>query len=322
MILRRYLPRHRLTALTLLAALAATAAPAAPARLLRLRQEPAGEIVPFDPSVRQLPPRYRGTDLGGLAAAIRAREQKLVKDEFETTAQFRERTEAERAKPLHGTLRANSLLAAVLPVDASYDADRAVMTVAATTGAPLPFTLARRTFEAEIAMDIPRARRAKPELRALVVFSLAEARPMSEGIPGVVRAVWFFDQSTGEVFAKKGPGEWVEGVSLKQAQRLISEGKDEEALSELRSAVRNKPNDAEAYLLTGRIYLRRGETASAINQFKTAIFWDKSLVEPHLLLARIYLERGDLSQARAYVQSALKIDPNNPEAADLQRRLR
>jgi tetratricopeptide (TPR) repeat protein len=108
---------------------------------------------------------------------------------------------------------------------------------------------------------------------------------------------------------------------LVKARELYGAGQDDEALTELRNVVRIEPNNAEAYLLTGRIYLRRGELASAINQLKTAIFWDKTLIDPHILLGRIFLERGDQAQARAHAQTAMQLDPNNPEAIALQRQL-
>ena len=92
---------------------------------------------------------------------------------------------------------------------------------------------------------------------------------------------------------------------------------------ELRNVVRVEPMNAEAYLLTGRIYMRRGELAPAISQLKASIFWDTEhkLIDPHILLGRIFLERGDRAQATAYMQSAVQIDPNNPEAIALQREL-
>jgi cytochrome c-type biogenesis protein CcmH/NrfG len=90
---------------------------------------------------------------------------------------------------------------------------------------------------------------------------------------------------------------------------------------ELRNVIRVEPMNAEAYLITGRIYMRRGEMAPAINQLKTSIFWDKNLIDAHILLGRIFLERGDRAQATAYAQNAMQLDPNNPEAIALQREL-
>jgi Flp pilus assembly protein TadD len=110
---------------------------------------------------------------------------------------------------------------------------------------------------------------------------------------------------------------------LAKARELYTAGHDDEALMELRNVVRVEPMNAEAYLLTGRIYMRRGELAPAISQLKASIFWDTEhkLIDPHILLGRIFLERGDRAQATAYMQSAVQIDPNNPEAIALQREL-
>lgn len=108
---------------------------------------------------------------------------------------------------------------------------------------------------------------------------------------------------------------------LAKARELYDAGRDDEALMHLRDVVRTEPMNATAYLLTGRIYQRRGELAAAINQLKTSIFWDKNLIDAHILLGRIFLERGDRSQALAYSNSAIQIDPNNPEALALQRQL-
>ncbi|MGB8507395.1 MAG: tetratricopeptide repeat protein, partial [Pyrinomonadaceae bacterium] len=108
---------------------------------------------------------------------------------------------------------------------------------------------------------------------------------------------------------------------LNKAYELYGAGRDDEALTELRDVIRVEPMNAEAYLLTGRIYQRRGELVSAINQLKTSIFWDAKLIDAHILLGRIFLERGDRSQATAYARNALQIDPNNQEAIALQRQL-
>jgi tetratricopeptide (TPR) repeat protein len=110
---------------------------------------------------------------------------------------------------------------------------------------------------------------------------------------------------------------------LARARESYDAGRDDEALSDLRNVVRIEPNNAEAYLLTGRIYQRRGDLVPAINQLKTSIFWDtdRKLIDAHILLGRIFLERGDRAQATAYAHSAMQIDPNNQEAIALQRQL-
>lgn len=110
---------------------------------------------------------------------------------------------------------------------------------------------------------------------------------------------------------------------LAKAREMYAAGRDDEALMELRDVVRIEPMNPETYLITGRIYMRRGELAAAISQLKASIFWDndKKLVDPYILLGRIFLERGDRTQAMAYAHTAMQIDPNNQEAIALQRQV-
>lgn len=108
---------------------------------------------------------------------------------------------------------------------------------------------------------------------------------------------------------------------LAKARDLYQAGRDEEALPELHRVVMIEPTNAEAYLLSGRINLRRSDQEAAIAALKTAIFWDPKLIDAHILLGRIFLERGDRGEARKYALSAMTIDPNNQEAMALQRQV-
>jgi tetratricopeptide (TPR) repeat protein len=108
---------------------------------------------------------------------------------------------------------------------------------------------------------------------------------------------------------------------LVKARDLYQAGRDEEALPELHRVVMIEPTNAEAYLLSGRINLRRSDQEAAIAALKTAIFWDPKLIDAHILLGRIFLERGDRGEARKYALSAIQIDPNNQEAIALQRQV-
>src|SRR5215204_765526 len=108
---------------------------------------------------------------------------------------------------------------------------------------------------------------------------------------------------------------------LVKARDLYQAGRDEEALPELHRVVMIEPTNAEAYLLSGRINLRRSDQEAAIAALKTAIFWDSKLIDAHILLGRIFLERGDRGEARKYALSAITIDPNNQEAIALQRQV-
>jgi tetratricopeptide (TPR) repeat protein len=108
---------------------------------------------------------------------------------------------------------------------------------------------------------------------------------------------------------------------LIKARDLYQAGRDEEALPELHRVVMIEPTNAEAYLLSGRINLRRSDQEAAIAALKTAIFWDPKLIDAHILLGRIFLERGDRGEARKYALAAITIDPNNQEAIALQRQV-
>src|ERR1041384_869317 len=108
---------------------------------------------------------------------------------------------------------------------------------------------------------------------------------------------------------------------LTKARDLYQAGRDEEALPELHRVVMIEPTNAEAYLLSGRINLRRSDQEAAIAALKTAIFWDPKLIDAHILLGKIFLERGDRGEARKYALSAIAIDPNNQEAIALQRQV-
>jgi tetratricopeptide (TPR) repeat protein len=111
--------------------------------------------------------------------------------------------------------------------------------------------------------------------------------------------------------------------SLNKIKDLYQQGRDEEALVEIRKLLILEPTNAEAYLISGQINQRRGDQEAAIAALKTAIFWENNhpLIDAHILLGRIFLERGDLGEARKYAASAMTIDANNPEAIALQRQV-
>jgi tetratricopeptide (TPR) repeat protein len=124
-----------------------------------------------------------------------------------------------------------------------------------------------------------------------------------------------------DITAAMGTPSSVSQDLLVKARDLYQAGRDEEALPELHRVVMIEPTNAEAYLLSGRINLRRSDQEAAIAALKTAIFWDPKLIDAHILLGKIFLERGDRGEARKYALSAIAIDPNNQEAIALQRQV-
>ncbi len=108
---------------------------------------------------------------------------------------------------------------------------------------------------------------------------------------------------------------------LIKARDLYVAGRDDEALPEIRRVLMVEPQNAEAYLLIGRINSRRGELDASISALKTAVFWDPKMIDAHVLLGRIFLQRGDRAQASAYARNAIQIDPNNQDALGLLRQV-
>ena len=106
---------------------------------------------------------------------------------------------------------------------------------------------------------------------------------------------------------------------LAQAKDFYKAGSDDEAMQVLRRVQASDPMNAEAYLLFGNIYLRRGDLENAVSALKTALFWNNQLIDAHIALGKIFLERKDCAQAQTYAVSALGIDANNEQAAALQR---
>lgn|SRR5574341_679145 len=111
--------------------------------------------------------------------------------------------------------------------------------------------------------------------------------------------------------------------TLNKIREMYQQGRDDEAMVEIRKLLVLEPTNAEAFLLSGRINQRRSDQEAAIAALKTAIFWDPSAktIDAHILLGRIFLERGDLGEARKYAASAMTLDPNNQEAIALQRQV-
>lgn len=111
--------------------------------------------------------------------------------------------------------------------------------------------------------------------------------------------------------------------ALDKIRELYQQGRDDEAMAEIKKLMVIEPTNAEAFLLSGRINQRRGDQEAAIAALKTAIFWDPppKMIDAHILLGRIFLERGDLGEARKYAASAMNIDANNQEAIALQRQV-
>ncbi len=90
-----------------------------------------------------------------------------------------------------------------------------------------------------------------------------------------------------------------------------------EAMREFEETVRIDPRSSDAYYYLGLCQEREGRFEDAIRQFKAAIQLRDEL-KPHLALAHLYYTLDRRADARGEVAAALALDPNNPEAREMQ----
>ncbi|HXH06881.1 MAG TPA: tetratricopeptide repeat protein [Vicinamibacterales bacterium] len=108
---------------------------------------------------------------------------------------------------------------------------------------------------------------------------------------------------------------------LAAARRLFEEGRDREAVAELRRTIYLSPYSGAAHLLLGRIYLRTARVREAIDAFKIAV-WSEETAAARIALGEAYLRAGDRAAARVQAERALALDPASAEAARLLERAR
>lgn len=108
---------------------------------------------------------------------------------------------------------------------------------------------------------------------------------------------------------------------LEQAKAFYKSGRDDDAMQLTRRIISSDPMSGEAYLLQGKIHLRRGDMEQAVSSLKTALFWDNKIIDAHIALAKVFIEKKDCQQAQNYVASAVNLDENNPEVGGLQRQI-
>ncbi|MGI8670792.1 MAG: tetratricopeptide repeat protein [Aridibacter sp.] len=178
-------------------------------------------------------------------------------------------------------------------------------------------------------IDIEKAKKTKPNLRTLFIVKLDKRNGKYLGYTGLnvkLYEIWIYDASTGEIFVKTNSNdiaklqkekEYKKG-EISKANSFYKDGQYEESLSELTKVLASEPMNAEAHLLMGKIYFRQGKKEESISNSRTALFWNNELIDAHILLSKIYLMKSDCLQAKNYLDSASKIDKENPEVKDLQ----
>ena len=99
------------------------------------------------------------------------------------------------------------------------------------------------------------------------------------------------------------------GVVAGQAARLIREGKSDDALKMLETALKDTPRDPQLRFLYGVIAAERGKTREAADLFEQLTQDYPELPEPHNNLAVALAALGDLDRARSALENAVRALP-------------
>jgi tetratricopeptide (TPR) repeat protein len=89
----------------------------------------------------------------------------------------------------------------------------------------------------------------------------------------------------------------------------------EEALKEYLLLIRSQPAEADYYYKTGLLFEERGNADRSIGYYAKAIQLDANNGPAHLQLGLLYYRQSKLIEARHELESVLKVDPTNANAA-------
>ena len=98
-------------------------------------------------------------------------------------------------------------------------------------------------------------------------------------------------------------------ASVERARVFLRRGDAERAVGPLEVAVKQAPNNAEAWLLLGNAYDRLGTAAKAEASWRSAVKADTNLAEPHYRLAAC-IDQGQTGAALAQLRLAAPKLPN------------
>jgi membrane associated rhomboid family serine protease/Tfp pilus assembly protein PilF len=97
-------------------------------------------------------------------------------------------------------------------------------------------------------------------------------------------------------------------------QTLLSENKTDQAIKELQTAIRQRPDYVRARYELARAYLAKGDYASAEGEFKRVIELDPTYEGAYYYLGMYYLDQKRPQSAREILTQLLRVNPNSPDA--------
>jgi Tfp pilus assembly protein PilF len=103
---------------------------------------------------------------------------------------------------------------------------------------------------------------------------------------------------------------------LTNARRLLADGRDRAAVSELRRAIYLSPYEEEPHRLLGGVHQRAGLLTDAIEEYTVAL-WCRETVAGRVALGVALLESGQREAAHREAARALVLDPSSVDARAL-----
>lgn len=104
------------------------------------------------------------------------------------------------------------------------------------------------------------------------------------------------------------------GILLRQAQYLMAESKNEQALELLNEAEILDPDNIDLHLAKGFIYNQKGFSEQAVNEFEKALSEAEYPEEVSISIAFEFENQGNPDMAIVYFKKSLELDPNNEAA--------
>lgn len=273
-----------------------------------------------------LPANFHGYDVRKIVELLEARTN-LVKDEFETTAQFLERREKDQKKPLLGNIDLNSLLFFEVDGSFKYDADREEMHVAfeipnwnemqspicddssgkyRNAGVKVNFAdkpsanFDKKTWNYTFPVKLSDARLLKPNLRLLLVATLGD----------YLGSAFTYESKTYpyesyKVISLKLTGFWIFNV---KSGAVLS--KQEVKFSDV---LPPKVKYADSVAQAKELY-SQGKDEEALAVVLRVLADEPMNAESYLLIGKLHLRRGDIDQALSAFKTAVFWDNRLIEA--------
>ena len=105
-------------------------------------------------------------------------------------------------------------------------------------------------------------------------------------------------------------------LHFQNAEKLLNDGFDREAMEELQQVADYDPDNVDDYLELARIYMKAARLEEALQAVNHSLRL-RETPAGYLLLAKIYLEQGKPDEAQSQLKAVLRLEPLSAEAATL-----